>query len=686
MTNEAPDGFGWRTSILAHFTPEIAAAARVTVVLDPDVLLGERTLLDEVGRAGFALLPFEDPVTFRFTYEEVFRKNWDAGLTTPALVVTARAADPARLPFDVLHAARRTSRVLSFSVASLFPSFEPGLLGEMERADFDTLARAQTLHQPGSMGANATADFLLRHVFDMAPELVRSSADLLRMLLQLHYRGRHLPPALGRRLLALLRADSSFAEWPLEDIVPSRAAFYRFLEERWPAFLRRHAAASDRTAPDAVFERAAPSFPGPADLPFDHPDIRVYLDTLFLEGHLRRADGFDAAAFSGTWIGLGVAGRATERPGLQFDQLSDAVEKRLAATLERHSDWVELARLWGEWLVARHAAHLDGSSDRVARADRLHDQVEARFLEWLQRDYGALHNLPYWPRPVMVHHIPRFLGASEGDAGTKQALVVVDGMAVDQWAIVRDCSFRQGVTPWEIEESAVFAWIPTLTTISRQAIFAGEPPLFFAPSLWTTGREDQHWRRFWEDHGVERKAIAYVKQGLLESTDTLMARVQEQVEDPRCAKLAIIVSVVDQALHGNPVGTGGLHAQVRHWAQEGGITAMCESLAGAGFSIYLTADHGNIQGYGIGATGVGLIATERGERVHVFTDDVTRRGVAERFPRSVVWPPIGLPEECRPLLPAGRGAFIPEGSVTVTHGGASLEEVVVPFVRLTRRR
>ncbi len=36
------------------------------------------------------------------------------------------------------------------------------------------------------------------------------------------------------------------------------------------------------------------------------------------------------------------------------------------------------------------------------------------------------------------------------------------------------------------------------------------------------------------------------------------------------------------------------------------------------------------------------------------------------------------------LMPAGRTAFAPWGEVVVTHGGISIEEVIVPFVQIEK--
>jgi len=80
MTGRAPrskHGLGWRAPILEHFSPEIAQATRLTVVADPDLLLTEQEVLDELRERGFGLVPFDDHVAFRYAYESRYRRHWD---------------------------------------------------------------------------------------------------------------------------------------------------------------------------------------------------------------------------------------------------------------------------------------------------------------------------------------------------------------------------------------------------------------------------------------------------------------------------------------------------------------------------------------------------------------------------------------------------------------------------------
>jgi hypothetical protein len=49
---------------------------------------------------------------------------------------------------------------------------------------------------------------------------------------------------------------------------------------------------------------------------------------------------------------------------------------------------------------------------------------------------------------------------------------------------------------------------------------------------------------------------------------------------------------------------------------------------------------------------------------------------------TIDWDQPGLPPNFHVLLAPYGSAFVPKGTKIVCHGGASLEEVVVPFARL----
>ncbi len=491
MSNSSLTGT-WRDPILAQFSHDIASVARLTVVADPDELLAEQGVVDGIRQCGFDIVPFEDHVVFRYAYERRFREVWDSGNRTNLVVVLrATRSDITDLPFDLLQQAKRDRRILSFSLAELFPSFAPHVLSELDRADLDAVSTAQLLFKPEPMGENATRDFLLRHVFRLDPAQIQSDAELLRGLLRRHYSGKLIPKSLDDRLIHLLRAAGRWADWPLDQIVPSRANFLEFLQERWPIFLHQRLASQAQVVRQDV-ETYGLKFSGPKYLPFDHDDVRVYIDNLFTDGLLVPTSSVSRSLFQGTWLAVGVASSEVADQVSRFRKLLQLSDSSGPSSNSDHLTWIQAASRWAEVVAVRWALPEDLAAEDQERFQETHKRIEQSFQEWMASHYGSLHSLSFLPRPVMLHQIPKYMAhrLAMKVSTAKLAVVVVDGLAMDQWAVV-----RQEIPPrkWITEESGLFAWVPTLTSVSRQAIFAGDPPFFFGQGspLASPGRAGQ---------------------------------------------------------------------------------------------------------------------------------------------------------------------------------------------------
>jgi hypothetical protein len=281
----------------------------------------------------------------------------------------------------------------------------------------------------------------------------------------------------------------------------------------------------------------------------------------------------------------------------------------------------------------------------------------------------------------MVHHIPRLMARRMEDEEVGQvALIVVDGLSLGQWVPLREVLTRQA-SGLLFEERSVFAWTPTITPVSRQAIFAANPPAFFPTSIGTTSKEQTLWRRFWVDSvGLDPREVSYDNF----SGDGDAKEIKEEISH-RTKVCGIVVQKVDRMMHGMELGDRGMNSQVRQWAEEGYLAGLISHLVERGFEVYLTSDHGNVEAKGIGNPGEGAVADIRGERVRVYDDPEQRSRVASEFPDSVEWSGPGLPKDYLPLLAPGRTAFVARNRRIVGHGGISLEELTVPFVHVEQR-
>src|SRR6266849_1311569 len=543
----------------------------------------------------------------------------------------------------------------------------------------EPLHRAYLQYAPGKLGDNATKDFLLTRVFDLDTEFIRQPSDLLRVLLRRHYRDQPIPKILDQHFIQILHQYGRFEDWPLEAIIQDRETFFSFLQERWPIFLEHITTNKDLIVRESPTIYAL-KYSGPADIPFDHEDVRVYVDTLFLDGLLQPVAYTQANKPSEQWITVGIRLDPEADRLRRLEGLIRSVEIAIPTDAARYQDWFAFAHRWSELIVLWHETNVQKQSALEQHFSSVQKKVDTTFEAWVMKRYSALHNLPPSP-PVMVHHVAHDIAQYiQTAAKEKVALIIIDGLAFDQWIVLREV-FSQQQLDLKFRENMVFAWLPTITSVSRQSIFAGKPPLYYPESIFTTNKEATLWTQFWNDKGISQREVAY-KKGLGEGTS--LSEIEELLSHPKIRVAGFIIDKVDKIVHGMELGTAGIHNQVRQWATQGFMIGLLNLLLQNHFDVFITSDHGNIEARGCGQVSEGAIVDLRGVRARVYSDKVLRAQVQKRFPDAIAWPPFGLPENFLPLLAPNRSAFIPEGKRVVGHGGISIEELIVPYVQVRR--
>lgn len=224
----------------------------------------------------------------------------------------------------------------------------------------------------------------------------------------------------------------------------------------------------------------------------------------------------------------------------------------------------------------------------------------------------------------------------------------------------------------------MFAWVPTLTSVSRQAIFSGNTPLTFGKYITTTASEEKSWKAFWEEHGVLKQYVTYQKGLGAETYDS--AKIKGLARNATKVYGAV-VDVIDQFSHHAVLGEKSVLSQLQLWLESGYLVNLLSDLHHAGFTIYITSDHGKTNATGIGRIMEGVLADQKGERVRIYNDRRIYDDSANQL-SAVKWSNSGLPGDYHVLLAQYGQAFVPKGQDIVTHGGISIEEVIVPFVKV----
>ena len=636
----------WREDVLIELIPEVN---KLTFVFDPDHLLSEEKVQLSLKERGFDILEYEGNIEFRYIYESQYRDEHNS-----ELAVMVHGKDLNELPYDIL----KDSRHLSLSLEALFPNLSYPIVSQLDKRYFDKLYNIQEKQNSAVLGDKSTMDFILRHIYEISIELIQDKVSLLKCLLRCHYSNLDIPEELQNYLFTEFQKNPQLNIWPLALIVFDANGFYTFLQEQWPNYLTELQCG-------IVKEES---------VPFGHEDILVYIDNLFVEGKLRPIKAPEINLSKSDWARCGIRDEDnTERT----ESLYILLEKDLPTIESNYEEWLSYA---SKWASLSAMVHTDMRSDKKRYREFL-SKLNSLFSDWLIQHYMSLANIPPM-HTAMVHHIPRCLSRELAkDNNAKIALIVADGLAMDQWATIRNV-LEEKNSNLIIKDGASFAWVPTLTSVSRQAIFSGKIPIYFADSINTTSKEPKLWQQFWEDHGLTKMQIEYKKS--LGKGDAI-SDLNELVRAGKTKALGLVINTVDDIMHGMELGAAGMHNQVTQWVEQGYLENMINGLLDRGFDVWLTADHGNIECHGKGRVSEGAIADTRGERVRVYPTKELRDRVGNEFSFSKPWKSDALPVEYLPLIAEQDYAFIREGDSVVGHGGISIEEVIVPFIKFERR-
>lgn len=667
----------WSERILGEFPPDLA---RFWIAADPDDVLLDEHILSELRGRGFEVLPFEDAIAFRADYEARWRQAWDQGEPGPAkaLVLHLRSSEPGDLPWDYL----RQARLVRLSLANLFPRLSYGVVHRLGAEYREALFEAHAKHASQSpdqiWGEAATKELILTHIFQLGPHLISGNVDLWRELLRLHYRNTPLPTLLADHVQSILESKPAFEGLPISELFASQATFLRVVQAAWERFLEAKGILGLRIAedrpPDSGWDTK-----GKIDIPFEHPDIRALIDSMFLDGTLHPLLVQKVPTDVPDWLAIGIVRDPAARRNLVRDGLTRLLDT-MPSDGGSYRDWLAFAKSQGEILSRFHGldqAHAQGLDDLLQKARQRSDELLA---SWLRKHYSDLPSLPAAAAPAMLHQVPRFLAMRRSTGQKKVALLVFDGLAIDQWVQIRE--HVTGRAPKLVfDEGACFAWLPTLTAVSRQALFSGLKPREFADSIAGTSAEPALWSRFWQDQGLRASEILYRKG--IRRVDQLDA-LAEELSKPSLKVAGLVVDTIDEIVHGAVLGKRGIASQIDSWCTSGFVEQLFALLLDRGFRVYLTADHGNVEAIGAGRPNQGVIAESRGERVRIYPTELLRKQSAEQIPGTIELPSPALPPEFLPLFAGGRTAFVNKGEPLVAHGGISVEELIVPFVEVNQ--
>lgn len=332
-------------------------------------------------------------------------------------------------------------------------------------------------------------------------------------------------------------------------------------------------------------------------------------------------------------------------------------------------DWLNLAAEWSELVFITNQLQkeqYDAFQQDFFNARR---RVNELFFKFVQDRFSAVDFYQDNKGPISLANVNAWL-SQQVKPEERLALICFDGLALDQWFLLNKYIFSQ-LQGLEIRENRTFALAPTLTSISRQALFAGRRPDTF-PETWDkTNKDTDRWQAYWVNKGIPPKRNAYLP---IKSSDLSLDALREII-DSKNKRLVMLINTFDDVMHSCKGYPGKSENRVYYSSLPGylnnsNFSQIIDLFLQNEYSIIISADHGNLSAIGSGVTPPKAFIETYARRVAIFGDDTLAKEFAsyngvERFRTK------SLPGNLFPVYYRDGRMFNSLNSVEITHGGIS---------------
>jgi hypothetical protein len=605
---------------------------------------------------GWHCLNAATPLDLRHHYESICRQGIPSGQPTMVRLNFGRE----RIPYDIA----AQFDLVDLSPAAIFPSLAPEPLTGLPSKWYAILYKNQPAN-PAQQTAEQTARYILNICLGVTLPAAPAPADILHLLVQLVRQRVKLP--------------SGFQAWVLPGNISAslRHAFsglpraQEFLQTIWLAY------ASTLAAPGQLAEQAiAPELIEWAGIIESDPQSQHIFTELCRAGKLPPIQLAPDHAPLPAWLQADLHYRVDVTGYLA--QTLEQLTGEIPTARVNLNGWGEFAQRWAAWRVQYRQYRQQAQAIQSQYAATC-KKLSANFYVWLQKAYYTHLRYPYLPKPSCVHQVLPYLVSQHAPSPHKPlAVVVVDGMAWEDWLILESLlkAALPGIAPTTLP---ILALLPTLTSISRQALLSAKLPRQFTEHWQTTNAEEALWITFWQSHGLQPAEIGYIRGLGKPGSDSIAAEVLPIIARPDLAVAAFIVNGIDDLIHASTLQDFTFQNEVLAWAKKCGFAEFIQTLRQRFAAVVITTDHGHITGQGVGRPPFEHLAIEGSLRVGLFQAPLDDSALRQLF-SGIPWQDHDMPTDILAVFPPGNGIFAPTGEERITHGGPSLEETVIPLV------
>ena len=369
-----------------------------------------------------------------------------------------------------------------------------------------------------------------------------------------------------------------------------------------------------------------------------------------------------------------------------------------------HNEWMDIYKKLVYWELEMQ------KSDSPEMQEVLHSQkheANTEFFKFVSKNYVGWLDPRSTDAPIMSHTLFRFKVLPHVEKGTPTIWLVIDNLRYDQWKTIQPIfaqSFRI------LEEDTIYGILPTATQYSRNAIFSGQMPVDIEknnPSQWKNDDEEGGKNLFEEEFfrgqlkRLKREDIKFSYNKILNNHEA--QKLVDNVHNLLNYDLSIIVyNFVDMLSHARTEmevlkelasDEASYRSLTESWFEHSPLHQALKKIADKKVNLILATDHGSVRVktpckvIGDKQTTTNL-RYKHGRNLNYDAKDV----LAFRDPRVVGLPVpsvnsafIFAREDGYLCYPNNYNYYVNYYRNTFQHGGVSLEEMIIPVVRMSSK-
>jgi hypothetical protein len=288
------------------------------------------------------------------------------------------------------------------------------------------------------------------------------------------------------------------------------------------------------------------------------------------------------------------------------------------------------------------------------------EECNLPFVDFVLKNFGKLSAEMNPAAPVLVSRAMEYIA----DHSRKFVFIVMDGMSEFDWRILSESFDRI-----RYDKGQSMAMIPTVTSVSRQCLLSNKFPRELE-NPWSQSREKKEFMECAKRLGFTEAQIAY-------------ERGYEAGFGPTVKCAAIIINDVDDMVHGQLQGRQGMYHDIKVLADGHKLADTVKRMLSQGFDVYISADHGNAPCTGMGKLMKTGVETEtKSRRMIVLKDFADNDSLLEKYENLIEYPGYYLDKQFDYLICGVGDSFDAKGDEVMSHGGISIDEVIVPFIKI----